>query len=97
MAKAGQKRTYYVSEKETDKNATVHGVVVELSPVKTSNKDAKIKYFSGKVSDGNKAGRVICFEPNLRPKDYFADTIIINYYSNIIIARCKIIRIHQTQ
>lgn len=67
MAKAGQKRTYDVSEMETDKNATVHRVVVELSPVKTSNKDAKIKYFSRKVSDGNKAGRVICFEPNLRP------------------------------
>ena len=67
MAMAGQKGMYDVSEMEEDTNVTVHGVVVELSPVKTSNKDAKIKYFSGRVSDGKKAARVICFEPDLRP------------------------------
>lgn len=64
---AGQKRTYEVSEIEADKNVTVHGVVVELSPIKESAKDGKVKYFSGKVSDGRKVARVISFEPTLRP------------------------------
>ena len=50
---------------EKDTNVTVHGVVVVLSPVKTSNEDAKIKYCSGRVSDGKKVA--ICFEPDLRP------------------------------
>lgn len=53
-----------MSDLEVDKNVTVHGVILQLSPVKASTKDSKVKYFSGKVT---KAARVICFEQNLRP------------------------------
>ena len=47
---------------------TVHGVMTELSPVKVSRKNEKIKYFSGKLSDGKKAVRVISFDAALRAK-----------------------------
>lgn len=44
----------------------VHGVVAELSPIKKSKKDEKVKYFSGQLSDGKKCVHVISFEPSLR-------------------------------
>lgn len=51
---------------ESDSNATVHGVVVDLSPTKSSRNNPDIKYFSAKLSDGNKASRMISFKQELR-------------------------------
>ena len=69
MIMVGVKRAYDVSNIEEEENATVHGVVLELSPMKTSHKNQDIKYFNGKLSDGKKMARLISFEPNckLRP------------------------------
>lgn len=46
--------------------ATVHGIVTELSPVKISKKNTRVKYFTGKLSDGKKTIRVISFNASLR-------------------------------
>lgn len=44
-------------------NAKIYGIVTELSPIKMSQKNQK--YFSGRLSDGKKSVRVLCFEPSL--------------------------------
>ena len=31
-------------------NATVHGIVMEVSPIKVSRKNPDVKYFSGKIT-----------------------------------------------
>ena len=63
-----QKRKHFeVSEMEEEDNATIHGVVVEVSPVRPSRNNPNVKLFSGKVSDGVKVARVISFEPKLHP------------------------------
>ena len=51
---------------EEHSNATVHGMVVEVSPIKASRKNRDVKYFSGKITDGKKVARVISFDPKLR-------------------------------
>ena len=51
---------------EEHSNATVHGMVVEVSPIKASRKNPYVKYFSGKITDGKKAARVISLDPKLR-------------------------------
>ena len=43
-------------------SATVHGVLVELSPIKKSR---DMEYFEGKVSDGKEVRRLVSFEPKL--------------------------------
>ena len=53
--------------KEEEGQATVHGVVVDVSPIQTSRKNSDIRYFSGKMSDSRKIVRVICFDPKLGP------------------------------
>ena len=45
---------------------TIHSVVTKLSPVKCSKKNAKIKYFDGKLTDGKKTMRMVSFQPQLR-------------------------------
>ena len=57
---------FNASEVKESKNAVVHGVITELSPVKKSKKDESVKYFSGKLSDDKDSVRVICFYPSLR-------------------------------
>jgi hypothetical protein len=44
------------------KEANVYGIVVDVSPVKKSNKNPNIQYFDGQVSDGKKTVRVVCFD-----------------------------------
>ena len=41
---------------------TIHGVVTELSPVKCSKKNAKIKYFDEKLTDRKKTMRMVSFQ-----------------------------------
>jgi hypothetical protein len=62
------KRKADVSEVKESKNAVVHGVITELSPVKKSRKNESVKYFSGQLCDGKDSVRVIYFEPCLREK-----------------------------
>ena len=51
---------------EEYRNATVHGVVLQLSPTKVSKKNLRTKFFDGKISDGKRTTRVISFTPHLR-------------------------------
>lgn len=53
-----------VSDIEESQTATVHGVVTHLSPLKTSRKNAGVRYFDGKISDGKRSVRMISFEPD---------------------------------
>ncbi len=63
---------YNVSEIESHDNATVHGLVVELSPVKESRNNPDCKYFNAKISDGKRVARFISFHPQLRqPMDKY--------------------------
>ena len=63
---------YNVSEIESHDNATVHGLVVELSPVKESRTNPDCKYFNAKISDGKRVARFISFHPQLRqPMDKY--------------------------
>ena len=39
-----------VSELRESSSATVHGVILELSPVKSSRKNGDMKYFEGKLT-----------------------------------------------
>ena len=59
--KIAQKREFDVSDMEEHSNGTVHGMVVEVSPIKVSRKNPDAKYFSGKITDGKKVARVISF------------------------------------
>ena len=59
--------THDVLDIEVGDNATIHAVVLELSPVRPSENNPDIRYFRGKLSDGKKTARLISFEPNLRP------------------------------
>ena len=40
-----QKRVFSVFEMEEEQNATVHGMVLEVSPVKQSKNNPDVKYF----------------------------------------------------
>ena len=53
-------------------SAEVHFVVSELSPIKESRKNIKVKYFDLRVTDG-KVARASSFEPSLRAG--FAESI----------------------
>ena len=56
-----------VSEVESaSARATVHGIITELSPVKSGRKNESIKYFNVKISDGKKSMRVVSFSPRIR-------------------------------
>ena len=46
-------------------SATVHGVLVELSPIKKGRRNNGVEYFEGKVSDGKEVRRLVSFEPSL--------------------------------
>ena len=45
---------------------SLHCVVTKLSPVKCSKKNAKIKYFAGKPTDGKSIMQMVSFQPQLR-------------------------------
>lgn len=68
-------------------SATVHGIMTEVSPVKSSSSNPKVKYFTGKMSDGSKTVRVISFDPALRPR--FAKASRTARQSPFLTARCS--------
>lgn len=47
---------------------TIHGIVGCISPVKTSRKDPKKKYFNAAISDSKKTMRMVSFDPSIRPQ-----------------------------
>lgn len=55
------KREYDVSDIEVNNDATVHGHIFDVSPVKTSKNRPNLSYFNGK-----KVARFVSFEPKLR-------------------------------
>ena len=77
------KHSYDVHEIQTDDNATVHGCVVDLSPLKTSQRRENCHYFSGKLSDG--IGRVSARKMKFKDDNsqYFFLEHKLNYTSSI--------------
>jgi hypothetical protein len=67
MAVAKHTREYDVAEIVEEDKATVHGVIIDLLPIKSSKNNPTLKYFNAKISDGRKCARMISFEPKLRP------------------------------
>lgn len=66
-----KKRKIHCAVSEIDEpivRATVCGVVVELSPVKLSQKNPANKYFNGKLSDGKKTVKMVAFDVKLHQK-----------------------------
>ena len=53
------------SIREEAQSAIVHGRVAQLSPVKTSRKNEKLKYFDCKLTDGKEVFRTVSFEPKV--------------------------------
>lgn len=52
-----------VSDIKESPNATVDGVLTEVSPVKSSKKNPHVLYFNGVISDGKKTARIVSFDP----------------------------------
>ena len=67
VSKRAAAADYEVSNMIEEDSATVHGVVVDLSPIKSSRNNPAVKYFNARISDGKKSARVVSFEPKLRP------------------------------
>ena len=55
MATRKRKLEWDISEAEVSNAATVHGIIMQLSPIWTSRKNPNVKYFDGKISDGKKS------------------------------------------
>ena len=66
MAKRKLESKWDVSEAQESSSATVHGIVTEVSPVKVSRKNASVRYFDGRMTDGKTSVRMVCFEPSPR-------------------------------
>ncbi len=52
-----------ISEVGENTSVTVHGALLEMSPVKTSRKNAGVKYLEGRVTDGKDVCRFVSFSP----------------------------------
>ena len=77
MCKSVKMAQFDVSDMEEHSNATVHGMVVEVSPIKANRKNLDVKYFSGKITDGKKVARVISiyFSENVKSKNSSKDLL----------------------
>ena len=49
------------------KNASVHGVIVDVSPIHSTKRYSARKYFTADVTDGKETLKFICFNPAMRP------------------------------
>ena len=63
---AKRKLDMVISDLEEEANATVHGAILELSPLKVRKNNKDVEYFVAKLTDSKKVARLVCFEPNLR-------------------------------
>ena len=86
MALGKRSREFEVSDMAEEDDATVHGVVVNLTPVKNSKNNADVSYFTGKLSDGKKVARMISFKLELR--DYLQEAKISG--SPVAITNCAV-------
>ena len=50
-----------VSELKEVANATIHGAIRTVSPIKTSKKNEELKYFEVSLTDGRKVTRMVPF------------------------------------
>ena len=48
-------------------NASVHGVIVDVSPIHSTKRYSARKYFSACITDGKETLKFVCFNPALRP------------------------------
>ena len=67
MASIGSKREWDVSEIEESKDVIVHGIPLQVSPVKESKSNKGVRYFDASISDGKKSRRVVSFDASLQP------------------------------
>ena len=65
--KRSAEEEFDVSELRVAKSAKVFGVLTAISPMKESQK-SKTKYFDGKLSDGKKTARFVCFDAKMHEK-----------------------------
>ena len=49
---------------ESINSVAVHGRIVDISPVKTSKKDTRVKYIEGRLTDGKEVCRFVSFSPS---------------------------------
>ena len=63
-----QKREFDVSDMEEHSNATVRGMVVEVSPIKASRKNRDVKYFSRKITDEDSFHNTCDYYSKMPPK-----------------------------
>lgn len=73
---------------EEEDNVTIHGIVTELSPIKTSKRNSHVKYFTGQLSDGKKCMRLVSFDPKLRPR--LSESL--GYSSVVAMRECRVKR-----
>ena len=57
--------TWDVSNIEESFAAIVSELITQVSPIKSSEKNANVRYFNGRISDGKQTARIICFDPSL--------------------------------
>ena len=62
MASIGNKRDWEISEIEEGKGVCIHGIPVNVSPVKESRSSKEVFYFEAKLSDGKRSARVVSFD-----------------------------------
>ena len=62
-----RKVDYDVSELVGERSeANVYGIVLDLSPVKKSSRNPQVQYFDGRITDGVKVARMVCFDSKKR-------------------------------
>lgn len=71
MSRSASKRLleeYDVSNMQDSKHAKMHGVMTQLSPMKTPKKDATRRCFDGSLSDGKETVRLYRFNYSLEKR-----------------------------
>ena len=53
-----------ISELTEESINAVHNRIVDISPVKTSKKDTRVKYIEGRLTDGKEVCRFVSLSPS---------------------------------
>jgi len=62
MASIGEKREWDMSEIEEGAGVVIHGIPVNVSPVRESRKKKGVYHFNAHLSDGKRCVRVVSFD-----------------------------------